>query len=226
MNATEGMAELRLWQLVSPSLPVGAYAYSAGLETAVDRGWVADPAGLAAWTGGQIRHALAGLDVPVLLRLHRAWAADDRRAVEAWTVRLLAARETAELRAEDRHLGRALARLLADLGEPRAAAFDVDGDVTWATAFALAAVAWQVDARAAARAYLWAWLESQVAAGVKIIPLGQTAGQRVLRDVAAAIPEAVAAAGALPDTDIGATAPGVSIASSAHETQYTRLFRS
>jgi len=226
MNATEGMAELRLWQLVSPSLPVGAYAYSAGLETAVDRGWVADPAGLAAWTGGQIRHALAGLDVPLLLRLHRAWAADDRRAVEAWTVRLLAARETAELRAEDRHLGRALARLLADLGEPRAAAFDVDGDVTWATAFALAAVAWQVDARAAARAYLWAWLESQVAAGVKIIPLGQTAGQRVLRDVAAAIPEAVAAAGALPDTDIGATAPGVSIASSAHETQYTRLFRS
>lgn len=226
MAVAEGMAELRLWQLVSPSLPVGAYAYSAGLETAVERGWVTDAEGLAAWTGGQIRHALAGLDVPALLRLQRAWAADDRAAVDAWTVRLLAARETAELRAEDRHLGRALARLLADLGESRAAAFDVDGDVTWATAFALAAVGWHVDPEAAARAYLWAWLESQVAAGGKIIPLGQTAGQRVLRDVAAAIPEAVAAAQALPDADIGATAPGVSIASSAHETQYTRLFRS
>ncbi|PWG65878.1 urease accessory protein UreF [Spiribacter halobius] len=220
------MAELRLWQLVSPSLPVGAYAYSAGLETAVEQGWVTDAEGLAAWTGGQIRHALAGLDVPVLLRLHRAWAADEPAAVAAWTLRLLAARETAELRAEDRHLGRALARLLADLGEPRAAAFDVDGDVTWATAFALAAVGWQVSAWAAARAYLWAWLESQVAAGVKIIPLGQTAGQRVLRDVAAEMPAAVAHAATLPDDDLGATAPGVSLASSWHETQYTRLFRS
>lgn len=226
MTDAEAIAELRLWQLVSPSLPVGAYAYSAGLEAAVDCGWVADAAGLAAWTGGQIRHGLAGLDAPVLLRLHQAWHADDRAAVDAWTARLLAARETAELRAEDRHLGRALARLLAELGEPRAAAFDVDGEVTWATVFALAAVGWGVGAGAAARAYLWAWLESQVAAGVKLIPLGQTAGQRVLRDVAGAIPPAVRAASALPDADIGATAPGVSIASSWHETQYTRLFRS
>ena len=219
-------AELRLWQLISPALPVGAYAYSAGLETAVHRGWVSDEESFARWSGGQLRHALSALDVPLLGRLMAAWSAADGAAVEYWTGWLLASRETAELRAEDRHLGRALARLLVDLGESRAHGWDRDGEVTWATLFALAAVAWKIPPEAAARGYLWAWLENQVAAAVKLVPLGQSAGQRVLLRLADDIEPAVAGGLDLPEDDIGAGAPGLALASSWHETQYTRLFRS
>lgn len=230
MAITTTMADLapalRLWQLISPTLPVGAYAYSAGLEFAVEAGWVGDETALARWTGGQIDGPLAALDVPVLRRLMDAWRVDDSEGVDQWTALLLACRETAELRAEDRHLGRALARVLADLGEADARAWDRDHDVCWAAMYALAAVRWGVDTESAAAGYLWAWLENQVAAGIKIIPLGQTAGQRVLRDVSAAIPDAVSRGLALPDDAIGAAAPGAAIASAAHETQYTRLFRS
>ncbi len=219
-------AALRLWQLISPTLPVGAYAYSAGLETAVARDWVSDEAGLQRWVVGQAGHLLAGVDLPALARLMRAWQAGDDAGVSRWSDWLRAARETAELRAEDEHLGRALARLLVALGEEDAAAWDAPGRVTWAMAFALAAVRWEVAEPSAAAGYLWAWLENQVAAGVKLIPLGQSAGQRVLFAAAAEVPGIVDDALARDDGALGASAPGLAIASSQHETQYTRLFRS
>lgn len=220
------LAMLRLWQLISPALPVGAYAYSAGLETAVERGWVDSEASLAEWTGGQIREVLPALDVAVLLRLYRAWQSGDAGAVDRWTDWLLACRETAELRAEDRHLGRALARLLHQLGEVDARRWDTPGRVTWATVFALAASRWAIPERAMVHGYLWAWLENQVAAAIKLVPLGQAVGQRVLAEVAVSIPKGGVLAAGLRDDDIGVGAPGVVIASSEHETQYSRLFRS
>ena len=225
-TVTTPSGSLRLWQLISPTLPVGAYAYSAGLEYAVACDWVSDEASLQDWTAGQIGHALAGLDVPVLARLYRGWEVGDDEAVLAWTRELLASRETAELRAEDRHMARAMARVLAELGESDARAWDRPEDTSWAALFSLAAVRWGVSLEESAAGYLWAWLENQVAAGVKLIPLGQTAGQRVLHRVAGAIPEAVAHGLALSDEAIGAAAPGMALASAAHETQYTRLFRS
>lgn len=223
---TSAAPELRLWQLISPTLPVGAYAYSAGLESAVDRGWVRDEESFAEWSAGQLAHALAHLDVPVLGRLMAGWAAADNRQVAGWSRWLLANRETSELRAEDRHLGRALARLLVDLGEPRAGDWRDHGDVSWATLFALATVSWDISPAAAARGYLWAWLENQVAAAVKLVPLGQSAGQRTLLRLAGDIEPAVSAGLALADDDIGAATPGLALASCWHETQYTRLFRS
>lgn len=223
---TSPAAELRLWQLISPALPVGAYAYSAGLETAVHRGWVHDQASFADWSAGLLAHALSNLDVPVLRRLMAAWAAADPDQVAGWSRWLLANRETSELRAEDRHLGRALARLLVELGEPRARAWQNHGDVSWATLFALAAVGWGISPAAAARGYLWAWLENQVAAAVKLVPLGQSAGQRTLLALADRIEPALSRGLRLADDDIGAATPGLALASSWHETQYTRLFRS
>ena len=223
---TDAVAALRLWQLISPALPVGAYAYSAGLEAAVEQGLVASEEDLAGWTEGQIRHALAGLDLPVLARLMGAWESEDTAAVRHWTGFLLACRETSELRAEDVHLGRALARLLPDLIEGDTRAWDQNDDVTWATLFALAAVNWEIPVRDAAAGYVWAWLENQVAAGVKLIPLGQTAGQRVLARVSGAIPQVVRESMRVEDEDIGFGAPGVALLSAMHETQYSRLFRS
>lgn len=217
---------LRLWQLLSPTLPVGAYAYSAGLETAIEQGWVGDEPSLVDWVGGQLQSGIGGLDLPVLARLQAAWQRDDRSSVEVWTGRLLASRETAELRAEDIHIGRALMRLLGEFGISEARTFDRNRDVTWATAFALATARWCIGMDQAALGYAWAWSENQVAAAVKLVPLGQSAGQRALLRIADAIPGAVDNAHALDDESIGATTPGVSLASGWHEVQYSRLFRS
>src|SRR5580704_15853946 len=132
-------ALLRLFHLVSPALPVGAYAYSQGLEYAVHAGWVGDEGSTLEWLQGQSQHALGTLDLPLLLRLHRSWSTADVAGVRCWTGQLLAARETAELRAEDRHLGAALARVLVELNIKGARSWLTE-ESAFATLFALAAV--------------------------------------------------------------------------------------
>jgi urease accessory protein len=216
----------RLLQLVSPALPIGAFAYSQGLEAAVTAGWVRDEGSARDWIRGLLDASLAALDLPVLARLHAAWGAGDGAAVERWNALLLASRATAELAAEDRHLGAALARLLDGLGVGGAAPFAPRTDVAHATMFALAAVRWDVPARAACEGFAFAWAEAQVSAAVRLVPLGQSSGQRALLALGDAVPAAAARALALDDDGIGAAAPGLAIASARHETQYSRLFRS
>lgn len=211
--------------LVSPALPVGAYAYSQGLEFAVHAGWVRDETEALDWLRGLAAHGQGTLDLPVLRRLHAAWQDADATTVARWTSRLLAARETAELRAEDLHLGRALARILAGLDVAGARPW-CEGRATFATLFALAAVRWEITAREAMSGYLWSWAENQVLAAVKLVPLGQSAGQRILHRLAADIPGIVGGAATLADDDIATGAVAQAIAGAAHETQYTRLFRS
>ena len=221
-----GLARRRLWQLVSPTLPVGTYSYSGGMEWAIEAGWIADEAAVADWMQGQIRHSLSRVDIPLLARLHRAWLEDDDEAVERFSAWLGASRETRELRAEDRHLGQALARLLSELDLNEADRWQGHPDATWATLFALALARWSIPVEEGAEAILWSWCENQVAAAIKLVPLGQTAGQRVLHRLASTIGEAAREGLARDDAAIGGTAPGVAIASALHETQYSRLFRS
>lgn len=219
-------ARIRLWQLLSPAMPIGAYAYSRGLEYAVAAGWVCGEAGAAEWIGGQLRHSVQRLDIPVFARLYRAWAAGDPEGLEHWNAFLLAARESAELRAEDRHLGAALARLLRDLGIEEARPGRPERPWGFAAPFALATERFGIALEEAALAYAWVGCEQLVAAAVKLIPLGQTAGQRLLLGLGAMIPDVVRAGCALDDEDLGGSGPGLGIASARHETQYTRLFRS
>jgi urease accessory protein len=219
------LALLRLFHLVSPALPVGAYAYSQGLEFAVQAGWVHDEASAHEWLRGIAERGVATLDLPVLLRLIRAWGRGDAAGVVHWNERLLAARETAELRAEDRHLGQALVRILAGLGVEQARRWH-NTAASFAAAFALAAVHWGVTTRAALAGYLWTWSENQVLAAVKLVPLGQSAGQRLLYRLVEAMPAMVERALAARDGEIGSAAVAQALASALHETQYTRLFRS
>ncbi|CDH47316.1 MAG: urease accessory protein UreF [Candidatus Competibacteraceae bacterium] len=217
---------LRLLQLCSPTLPVGAYAYSQGLEYAVDRGWVRDETSAGEWILGLLNHSVRRLDVPVLARLYRGWQETDAEAVQRWNARLYASREAAELQQEDRHLGTALARLLVDLGLNEATSWRNAPQVCFATLFSLAAVRWEIPLPEAATGYAWAWTENQIIAATRLIPLGQTASQRLLVAAGSAIAAAVVDGLTLADEEIGAAAPGLALAGILHETQYSRLFRS
>jgi urease accessory protein len=222
----DAAALLRLLQLASPALPVGAYAYSQGLEWAVEAGWVTDEATLGGWLGEQLTESFGRVDLPIFSRLHRAAHEGDASALERWARELVARRETRELVADDRDRGRALARLLRDLGIDAAASWAERDDAPFAALAAVAATAWNVPLEPALHAHAFGWLENQILAGVKLIPLGQVAGQRLLLDLTPRVPAVVATALALDDDEIGGTLPILAIASSLHETQYTRLFRS
>ena len=223
---------LRLWQLISPALPVGAYAYSQGLESACELGWVSDEASAQEWIQGLLSHSIAPLDIPIFERMYRAWQNEDLVNVTYWNQFLLASRESMEIKKEDIQLGYALRRLLVDLHEWDAR--DTQGqhahgrsdEYSYACWFAYAAQHWHIPVTDAANGYCWAWSENQVAAAIKLIPLGQTAGQRILSHVLQRIPAAVTQGLDLQDDDIGSTLPGLAIGSALHETQYSRLFRS
>jgi urease accessory protein len=220
----------RLWQLISPTLPVGAYAYSAGLEYVVDIGWVNDEDAASDWVTGQLQNNLSTLDVPVLKRLYAAWDASDTRCeiseAKRWSQFLLASRESNELLAEDRHLGNALAQLLPELGIKEAIHWRTQDYTSFAAMFALGASRWEIPLEEAVQGYCWAWCENQVAAAIKLVPLGQTAGQRILSRIVECLPVAIDRGLNLADDDIGAVSPGVALACARHETQYSRLFRS
>lgn len=216
---------LRLLQLVSPALPVGSYAYSQGLEWSVEAGWVHDSDSTADWLRGQLSTTMAYTDLPLLARLYDAWACADMERVDHWNQVLSACRETAELRQEEHHRGQALLRVLVGL-EVEAAQLLNHLRVGFITTFALAACHWSVPRDAAIAGYAWSWLESQVLAAIKLVPLGQLAGQRLLVELAEQIPGVCIAGLACSDEAIGSATPGVAIASCLHETQYARLFRS
>jgi urease accessory protein len=217
---------IRALQLASGTLPVGAYAYSQGMEWAVEAQWVSNEATLKSWLCDQLMASIATSDLPVLLRLHAAAGNDDTALMDEWSRVLIASRETSELVADDCARGNALAHLLHDLGFEKARRWFDRDDTPFAALAAVAAVAWGITYDDLATAYCWGWLEAQVLAGVKLIPLGQVAGQRLLFELAAQIPHTIASANDVEDAEIGATLPLLALASSLHETQYTRLFRS
>ena len=220
------MALLRLMQLTSPSLPVGAFAYSQGLEAAVEVGLLTDRDSAGRWILDIMKNGLARLELPLFYRLYTAWQAGDELTVKRYNAELFAQRETRELRAEDAHMGGALARLLTELDMPEAKAWKGNPKASFTTLFALGCMKWQIEVDQAAHGFLWSWLENQVAAAIKLVPLGQTDGQKLIGELLPHIPDLLAKAKMLTDDEIGASLPLLAILSGQHETQYSRLFRS
>ena len=208
------MSLAKLLQLASPTLPVGAYSYSGGLEAAVEAGVVHDAASAERWIGDVLEFSLVRLEGPMLFRMFK----DPKH----WNEAFLASRETAELRAETVQMGYSLNRLLKDLGLGEVPV----EEPSFPAAFAYAAAKWRIEPGAALQAYLWAWLENQVMAAVKAIPLGQTDGQRILLLLGDRIAALVEKIKTMTDEDICNFTPALALLSSRHETQYSRLFRS
>jgi urease accessory protein len=227
LHAALGAAPLlRLLQLTSPGLPIGAFAFSQGLESAVSLGWIHDEASARSWLDGTLHEGLARLDLPVLARLYECYAANDQLSARRWAEYLVASRESRERRLEDVHLSRALGRLLADQGVPPCAASGADDELPHAAPFAHAAVHFGIPLRETLLGFAFSWAENQVGALSRLVPLGQLAAQRVLAAVGAAIPGAVDFARTLSDGELGSCLPGAAFATAFHETQYCRLFKS
>jgi urease accessory protein len=215
-----------LLQLASPMLPVGAFAYSQGLERAVHDGWIANAEDAGRWIADLLQGPMARFEAPVWLRLSRACVANDRIAFASWNDRYLASRETAELRAETLQMGASLAALARDLRIDTGQRLDVSNRITFPAAFAVVALHFDLGERDGLVAYLWSWAENQVAAALKAVPLGQLAGQRILLELQRAVTDAIDVACELDDDDLASAAPGLALASALHESQYSRLFRS
>lgn len=221
-----GTALPQLLRLASPMLPVGAYAYSQGMEWAVEEGAITDEASALTWIGDLLRFNVGTLEAPLWQRLYRAWQARDVECARHWNERFVAIRETAEFRAETLQMGGALRAVLDATREIDTALLDRIEAPAFPTAFSFAAHGLGVPLREGLTGYLWAWAENQVSAAMKLVPLGQSSGQRILVRLIALLPGIADDALAMQEEGLSNFAPALAIAGCRHETQYTRLFRS
>ncbi|MFU8884199.1 MAG: urease accessory protein UreF [Cyanobacteriota bacterium] len=226
-------ARLRLLQLVSPALPVGAFSYSEGLEVLVQAGRLADAVALQHWLEAELRCGSLTLEVAALAGLRQGlarWretpaARNSVADLDGW---LLALREAPELRAQQRQMGASLLQLLADLGwplpesEPGAA----PPSLAWPAAFAWAGLCLDLGSPELEEAYLYGWIANQISAAVRLVPLGSTEGQRLQLQLAPLIAERAAELAATDPRDLWSGGVGAGMAQLRHAELYSRLFRS
>lgn len=213
-------ALLRLIWLASPALPVGGFSYSEGLEAAVEAGLVRDEATAGDWLLAQLQASLARADLAIVAKAVDAARVHDGAELARLDAWVRQTRETSELRQQSEQMGKSLAEWRRSLGD------DPGPIATFPVAFAMAAARTTAPARHIALAYAFAWSENMMQAAIKAVPLGQSAGQRILARLADAIPAAVDHAVALPEGERQSFTPMLAILSARHETQYSRLFRS
>ena len=217
-----------MW-LASPALPVGGFSYSEGLEAAVEAGWVHDEASARAWLQDQLGLSLARSEMPVVASAMRAWARADMTRITELNDWVLLTRETAEARQQTLQMGRSLAAWVAQRAptDARVAQLaQLRPAPTWPLGFALGAALVAAPLQEALLAFGFGWAENMTQAAVKTVPLGQSAGQRVLSALTEAMPAHAHAAARLTDTTRQSFAPMLAILGAQHETQYSRLFRS
>ena len=219
---------MQLMWLASPALPIGGFSYSECLEAAVDTARAATESEASVWLVDQLHLSLSRSDLPAVAQAIPAWRAGDHSRIAALNTWVLQTRESSELRAQTEQMGRSLLDWLRNhtTATPAQIALLAAQDPTYPIAFALAASSTGAPLRECLLAYAFGWAENMVQAAIKSVPLGQSAGQRILSALTAQIPQAVDHALALGDDDRQAFSPMLAILSAQHEIQYSRLFRS
>ena len=227
----------RLLQLCSANLPVGGFSFSQGLEYAVEMGWVNDVDSTLNWVELNLSQSIARTDLAIIKRQYEALLNEDLPVFITWNQHLIACRESNELHLADVAMGKALIRLLKQLDSP-----DIQQnldkyesllnpktmghDVSFVSAFVLIGTLFKLDLTLIQSGYCWTYIDNQVAAATKLVPLGQTQSQNLLFKITEKVDESIQLANALKNDEIGASLPRLAMASAWHETQYTRLFRS
>lgn len=221
---------MQLMWLASPALPVGGFSYSEGLEAAVEGGLVRDEAQAAAWLLDQLHLSLARSEIAVVAQAFEAWSRGDLAAIVALNVWVTTTRESSEMRRQTEQTGRSMVEWLKNRGGPPdarvAQAQMLEPAPSWPVVFALAAVQSGGPLHESLLSFAFGWAENMVQAALKAVPLGQSAGQRILAALINEIPIAVDHAIALTDSQRQVYTPMLAILSAQHETQYSRLFRS
>lgn len=222
----DNITTTRLLQLVSSSLPTGSFSYSQGLEWAAEVGWIHGSETIKEWLLDTLSNSLTFIDIPLLQNMHLAIQKNDQQLLDQLCDILLACRESHELQEEERIRGRAMSRLLDDLQIIPSPQWLKVTARSQLAGYAMAISQWEIPISQAALGYLWSWLENQVLTGIKIIPLGQTQGQVLLTEIGESLPAFVKKGLSLSLEEVGSSCPALALASSQHETQYTRIYRS
>ncbi len=217
------LGRLRLLQLSSQALPTGAFAYSCGLETAHALGYLTTLDQCTEFLVSLMHSALPHLELPLFRRMRAAVLAQDEAQLTWLSAYLLANRESMELREQDGQMARALRRVLCAL-HPHAIL--PQEPQTFSEMLALASCLFELTQEDADLLLVYTWLEQQVSALCRLVPLGPIAGQTLLSGVLVHAPQVLVQSAGIADDEIGASSPSLAIWSSLHETQYTRIFRS
>jgi urease accessory protein len=221
----------RALQLASPALPIGSFSYSQGLESAIDLGLVQNEADATKWIADGLIEIVGRCDAPVVAFIYRAAranpSADSASQITYWNNWFLSSRESMELRRETEQMGWSLLQLANAVHwiAPGTASNQPD-PIAFPTAFALSAVALDLSEETTLTTFCFSWLETQVAAAMKLVPLGQASGQRILNRCRADVAGIASSAAATTPEGISSWAPMLAILSARHESQYSRLFRS
>ncbi len=233
-----GSAQLKLLQLVSPTLPVGAYNYSEGLEWLIERGNITNADTLGAWITQELGQGSITVDTAIMARAHRLTGKMSKTDVAPnptvknlayWNQWLTATRESRELREQSLQMGGSLRKLLLDLDPAVQVWFEPIPSIepcNYAIAFGVGAAFWGIDLHKSGLGYLHSWANNLISAGIRLIPLGQTAGQKLLLHLTPTILSQWQRVLLLEDDDLYSCSWGLALASMGHESQYTRLFRS
>ncbi|MBU3005780.1 urease accessory protein UreF [Paraglaciecola arctica] len=219
----------RLLQLCSANLPVGGFSFSQGLEYAVEMGWVHNAVSTKEWIGFNLAHSITNTDLALLNRLQKTLAENDFSGFVKWNQHALACRESNELYLADVAMGKALMRLLKDIQSIDSQHYSTlikEKQISFVSAFALAGYLFGLELATMQSGFCWAFIDNQVAAATKLVPLGQTQGQNLLFELSEQVEQAIEQANQINDDNIGSSLPRLAMASAWHETQYTRLFRS
>lgn len=219
----------RLLQLCSANLPVGGFSFSQGLEYAIESGWIKNAKETHDWVSITLTQAIAPTDIAVMKRLFRALQMNDFDSFLKWNQLLVACRESNEFRLADLAMGKALVRLLTLLDAIDTEQYQLilsQKNISFVSAFTVAAYLFQLTLHDTQSGYCWTYIDNQIAAATKLVPLGQTQSQNLLFELTEYVENAIGIANKIADEEVGASLPHLAMASAWHETQYTRLFRS
>ena len=229
INCSDPLKLNRLLQLCSANLPVGGFSFSQGLEYAIEMEWVNSPETTFQWVELNLMESIARTDLALIKQLYQALQDKDFESFKTHNQQLIACRESGELRLADVVMGKALVRLLKSLDSIDSSLYHElldEPESSFVAVFALTAYLCELDLVSAQSGYCWTYLDSQIVAATKLVPLGQTQAQNLLFELSDKVSDAIKVANELNIDEIGASLPRLAMASAWHETQYTRLFRS